>query len=51
MGTGKRYSEDEVLKVLAEVESGHSVAAGGKTKEEPFRGGQGETCPENIEIP
>ena len=27
MGTGKRYSEDEVLKVLAEVESGHSVAA------------------------
>ena len=27
MGRGKRYSEDEVLKILGEVESGSSVAA------------------------
>ena len=27
MGTGKRYSEDEVLKVLSEVDSGSSVAS------------------------
>jgi putative transposase len=27
MGTGKRYSEEEVLKILGEVESGSSVAA------------------------
>lgn len=27
MGTGKRYSEEEILKVLQEVESGSSVAA------------------------
>lgn len=26
MGTGKRYSEEQVLKVLAEVDSGSSVA-------------------------